>query len=81
MLVKVFIISTIRYFIHIIQIHRYIDTFLEILKKIQIDIKLAIQTTRNHKKTSSNKIVFIKDNINQFKNNKISRLDFVENGI
>lgn len=62
--------------------HPDIYTFLEILKKIQIDTKIAIrtatQTTKKPKGSTCKKITYIEDNIKQFKNNKISRFDFVK---
>jgi hypothetical protein len=50
------------------------------IKKIQIDTKIAIKaatkTTMKKKGTTNNKIAFNEENINKFKNNQISRIDF-----
>jgi hypothetical protein len=56
-----------------------IYTFLEILKKLtKIAIRTATQTTKKPKGSTCKKITYIEDNIKQFKNNKISRFDFVK---
>jgi hypothetical protein len=74
--VRVSITSLIRFFFYQ---HLDIYTFLEILKKIQkIAIKVTAKNTMKKKRTTNNKIAFIAENINKFKNNQISRIDFVK---
>jgi hypothetical protein len=60
--------------------HPIIYTFLEIFKKNSNrhqKSNLNGHTTRKPKKPTSNKMLFIEDNINEFQNNKISRLEKV----
>jgi hypothetical protein len=62
---------------------RHLYILKNIKRKIQIDIKIAIKAatkkTMKKKGTTNNKIAFIEKNINKFKNNQISRIDFVKN--
>lgn len=56
--------------------------FLEVLKKNQTDNQILIKTStkkaRKKKGEINNKIAFIKENINKFKNNQILKIEFLK---
>lgn len=64
--------------------HPDIYTLIELLKQIQIDIIIAIQTVKHEQKkigTTSEKITFTEENINRIiinKSNHIRRINFIK---